>query len=384
VKSADARIRTLNLSANAGTELAKGLELTGRVRYFDYDNQTDRVELPGYVRFDAVWESEARITVPYGWSRRDLGAELAYAIARASHASIAYNRQTWDRTFREIDGSHEDSVKFAADTRRIDRLTLRGSYEHGSRKTDTYDTNAAEASFVEAGISNNQPGLRKFDEADRTFNAGNALAMYALNDKTDFSLGFHARKDDYKKSALGLRYWKLWSLDFEAGYSPRADMNVSFFASHALRRTLQNARQSGAEVSTNPLDDWLAKLSESNDVIGVNFDATFAKRWTAAVGVQWNRADGNSVFFSPPGGTPDVAFGFPEYDDNRFTGASARLDYKLANHASVSGAYWHEDYNADRFSRDGLSDYMPATLLLNANDGDYVANVVAGFLKLHW
>jgi hypothetical protein len=72
--SADASVHTLNLNASVGGDLARNLTVTGRLRYYRYNDQTDPIAFEhGYTRFDAVWEEIPRITVAYDWSKRDLG-----------------------------------------------------------------------------------------------------------------------------------------------------------------------------------------------------------------------------------------------------------------------------------------------------------------------
>jgi hypothetical protein len=44
--------------------------------------------------------------------------------------------------------------------------------------------------------------------------------------------------------------------------------------------------------------------------------------------------------------------------------------------------YRYEDYTFDSFNLNGLRPYLPATILLAANDGDYQADVIGIRLKL--
>jgi hypothetical protein len=80
--------------------------------------------------------------------------------------------------------------------------------------------------------------------------------------------------------------------------------------------------------------------------------------------------------YSPPGGTPDVARGFDNYDDVKLFSLLGRIDYQI-NGATKVGLFgrW-EDYTIDSFVLQGLQNYLPGALLLNPNYGDYRGSIV--------
>jgi hypothetical protein len=376
IRSADLKVDVTEGTAQLGTHFGPAWDLTFRYRYYDYDDKSDRVEFPGYVRYHAVWEPIGRITVPNIFTVQTAGAELGWNVLANTRLGLGYTRESWDRDFREIKTSDEDIFRLTADTRPAMRWNLHGSYEHGDRSIGRYNTNASEESFLEeGGVSTNLPGLRKFDEAARTYNAYRFLAQWLATDAWNVSFGVNGRNEDYDKSEFGLISDDITSYNAEVNYVPNETLNFYLFGQRADRDSFQRARQSGATPSTNPLDTWTADLQEITDTAGLGATAKLAKSFTADL--QWNlsRSNGKADLFSPPGGSPDVATGFDNYEDIRLNALLARLDYQINNHMAAGLSYRWEDYTIDSFILQGLRNYLPGALLLNANNGSYKAKV---------
>jgi MtrB/PioB family decaheme-associated outer membrane protein len=375
-RNADSEADVLNVTAQAGTRFADRFDLTFRYRLYDYDNQSKRIEFPGYVRFHAVWEAIPRITVPFAYKKQDLGAELGWDLARSSRLAFSYNLQSWDRKFREVNSTDEDILRLTFDTHPSPMASLRASYEHGDRSIGRYNPDAQGFSFGEPEALTNQPGLRKFDEAARTYNQYNVLGQLTPGDAWSFSLGATGRKDDYDKSEFGLVSDDVKAYNAELGYSPGDNVNLYLFGERTDRESFQRSRQSGATPSTNPADNWQAKLDEVNDLWGLGMTNKIGPRWSTDLSARWSKADGTADLFSPPGGTPDKATGFDNYQDVKLFSIQARVEYQLDAHAKAGLSYLWEDYNIDTFILQGLANYLPGTLLLNPDYGDYQGNVV--------
>ena len=128
------------------------------------------------------WEDIGRITVPYAYRTHDFGIKLAWDVGQKSQVTVGWHRKKFEREHREITDSDEDAFKVSCDTRQIDKVTLRASYEHGDRSISEYSTEAQELSFTHPEGINNQPGLRKFDEAARKYDTGRVSAQIAASD----------------------------------------------------------------------------------------------------------------------------------------------------------------------------------------------------------
>lgn len=372
VRSADRKINTTALNGDLGTRFGQSLDLTFRYRYYDLANKGSRVELPGYVRYDAVWETIARVTVPYAYTKQNASAELGWDLAKATRLGLSFERESWNRKFREIKDSDENIWKATFDTRPTSWFALRSSYQYGDRSIGNYSRAAgAEASFVEPEDPTNIPGLLKYDEAPRKEHLYNVQAQFFPKDSWTFFLGAVGDDQNFDQSAFGLEKDNTNTYNAELSYAPSDNFNFFLFGSRQDRKVDQAARQSGATPSTNPLDSWFANLDETTDTWGAGLTSQFAKRWTLDLSANYSKSDGKAGLFSPPGGAPDVAVGFSNYDNVKLFSILGRLDYKI-NKSAKAGLFgrW-EDYKIDSFILQGLTNYLPGALLLDPNYGDY-------------
>lgn len=378
-RNADTKVNVLNLAARAGTTFAESFDLTFHYRMYDYDNQSARVEFPGYVRYHAVWEEIGRVTAPYAYTRQDLGAELGWDFARSTRLALAYNLQSWDRELREVDQMDEDILKLTFDTQLFRGFGLRASYEIGDRTIDEYLVEAQEFTFLHPEGVNNQAGLRKYDEAAREFDQFNVQASWFPAEAWNFFFGVTGRNEDYDESELGLLEDEILQYNAEIGYTPGENLNLYLFGHIADRDSLQGARQSGSTPSTNPIDNWFADMNEETDTFGLGFTSKWSA-WTADISARYSNSDGEIDFTAFPGGLP---LGNPpravvdifNYEDIELLALLARFEYRITPNATAGLGYRWEDYTVDSFLFQGLQNYLPGAILLNANQGDYTGNV---------
>lgn len=381
-QSADAEVDLLNFTGSAAARFGKNWQVNFKARYYDYDNKTPRLALPGYVRYHGVWEEIGRITVPFAYTVQNLSGEVGYLFGKDSRLGLSYAVESWDREFREIDSSDEDVIKLTYDTR-LGIVDLRAAYEIGDRSISAYHVEAMEHSFIEHGEPNNLPGLRKYDEAAREYDSFYVQAMMMLGESSDLMLSVNQRNDDYDESEFGLTGDEVMQYNVE--YSVALPDSGSFFVffNRTERTVDQRNRQSGATPSTNPLDDWYSTFEEDNDTFGLGFAKTSGK-WAFDLKGTYNKSDGLADFFSPPGGSPNTAVGFDDYEDIEILSARVSVGYELTESMSVGFDYWYEDYTLESFITRGLTNYLPGALLLNANYGDYTANVLGIRFKMEF
>ena len=375
-RSADRKTDATSFNGDLGTRFGQNVDLTVRYRYYDLDNKSSRLEFPGYVRFDAVWEAIGRVTVPYSYTRQNSSVELGWDLAHATRLAFSFARDSWDRKLREIGNSDENLWKATFDSRPASWFSLRSSYSYGDRSIGHYDVAAAEASFVEAEVPTNLPDLRKFDEAARKQHLYNVQAQLFPSEAWTFFAGVTGNRQKFGESLFGLQKDDMTDYNAELSYAPGDDLNIFLFGSRQNHTVDQAARQSGATPSTNPLDGWTADLTDATDTWGAGLTAKLATRWTLDLSANWSRTDGKANLFSPPGGSPDVAVGFDNYDDTKLFTLLGRLDYKISPTIKTGLFGRWEDYKIDSFVLQGLQNYLPGSLLLNSNYGDYRGSLV--------
>ncbi len=379
-RSADRKVDVLQFGGLLGTTFGANWGLTFHYRYYDYDNGSSRIEFPGYARFHAVWEDIGRVTVPYSYKKQNYGAEIGWDFARSSRLALLYDRESWDREFREVESTDEDIFKLSFDTHPYEKLTLHASYENGDRSIGHYDVEAAEATFVDPAGATNLPALRKFDEAARQTDAFNVLAQWLASDAWNLTFGVNSRNEDYDESLFGLQKDDVFSYNAEVSYSPGEKLNFFLFAQRSDRDVNQKGRQSGSTPSTNPLDDWSIKFNEITDTWGLGLNGNAGPAWVYELQGNWTRSDGEADFTATPGGLP---LGNPprqlidigNYEDIELFSVLGRLGYQITDNATAGLFYRYEDYTIDSFILQGLQNYLPGALLLNANVGDYTGNI---------
>jgi len=382
VRTVDNEVEVLNLTGNAGTKLGDDWKLTFRYRYYDYDTTTPRINWPGYVRMHAVWEAIPRINVPYGYTKQDLGAEVAWDLNDTSNLALSYRLLSWDRDFREVSRSDEDIVELSFNSRPSQKVNVRASYEIGDRSIDGYEPEAQLFSFLDADSINNQPGLRKFSQAAREFDDWDLAVQLFPSDLWNVTFGISGRQEEYPESQFGLISDDILQYNFEVAYTPGEHLGFYLFGHLADRDVLQRARQSGGTLSTDPNADWSAALDETVDTWGLGYNGSEGD-FTWDVTGRWSSSDGEADFETPPAGNPSSATDFDNYEDIELLALKLTVDYNLHSNCEVGFWYLYEDYSADSFILAGVQPYLPGAFLLAENNGDYEANVIGVSLKLN-
>lgn len=373
VSSFDGKITTLTGGLSFASRPFPKLGINARYRVYDMDNESQRVELPGYVRFDAAWVDIPRISVPYeyGTQRGDLA--VTYDLGPVT-VEGGYRHDVTNRTFRETTKTTENALRMAADFRPLAWVAVRTSYESGSRDFDHYDAARAEhASFLNPGPATSLPLLRRYDQAAKDLDRISALVQLTPFDgNLGVTLHLLQATDDYEdESDFGLLKSESRSWTVEADYAPADRWSVYAFYSNELYDTFQRGRQSASTPSTNPLDDWTARIRDGVASLGIGGTYAVTDRADLKLFSRYQNVDGNNDLESPLG-----AFDIASFDDTRLWTSSAELEYRLTDVWRLSVGAWLEDYQARDAQTTGISNYMPGGFFLAPNDADYRGNVV--------
>ncbi|HEV8661197.1 MAG TPA: MtrB/PioB family outer membrane beta-barrel protein [Thermoanaerobaculia bacterium] len=363
-----------------------GLSINARYRRNNRDNNSPRVTLPGYVRFDAVWEDIPRITVPYSvrTNRGELYGSYDFKIVTVE---AGFRNEQIHRTFRETDRTNENVWHVAADFRPMSWAVVRTTYEFGSRDFNEYDFERSEdASFVNPGPPAQLPALRRFDQAAKDINRlVTMLQLTPLGGNASFSVSYLHNLDKYTKSTHGLLRWKNDSFNAEADYTPSDRWSAFGFYSWENFTGFQRGRQSGASPSTNPLDDWTANNSDKANTFGIGGTVgLIPEKLDLHLLGRYQKVNGVADLFSPPGGTPDIAVPIPNVDDTKLWTTSAELTYRFTKTVDLAVGGWIEKYTISDAQSTSLANFVPGSFFLAANDGDYRGNVAYVRATYHW
>lgn len=402
----DGKANVFNLNTTVSSRPVRNLTLTARFRTYDLDNQTARIELPGYARFDGVWEEIPRISVPYGYRSERLDTTVGYDFGRLG-LEAGYRFSAFHRTFREAERTAENALLLAANLRAADGVILRGSYEKAFRDYDDYEYELSEeASFIHApgevavpvnlfafSPEHGGPPAGRFDQAKKEFDRLTALVQVTPIDKVSVSLSYLYARDNYnpdvddRDTLIGLTRARYDTFSADVDFTPVDRVNLYAFYSRENNQNSQRGRQSAATVSLNPLDDWLSEVADKVNSFGGG--ATFnvlPDKLTLNVSGQYQKVDGFNDITVFPGGAPEVsrravggAGDIEDFDDTKLYSVTGEAKYDFHKVWSVAAGVLYQDYKINDANA-AVVNYEPASLFLVGNDGSYRATV--GYVRL--
>lgn len=401
----DGSIKRTSFAAALTSHPTDRLSLHARFRDYSTTNDTTRLSLPGYVRFDAVWESIGRISVPYDYKNRRLDAGADYDLGPVT-LEAGYRYSGFDRSYRETEKTTENAFVAAISVRGGNWALLRGTLDLGSRGYDGLEIERSEdASFLAPGDPTNllavpssanttyasfgcggTPCNIRFDQAAKDFTRyGANLQLTPGGGDATFSVAYLHTKDDYKESRFGLLSADYDTFNAEFDWSRSERMNVYAFYTYEKNLNDQAGRQSGATVSTNPLDNWASSVNDKSNSFGAGAKFTLKpEKWFLDLFGRYQKVDGNNDIT----GGQNLAStrpnkqvqSIPLYDDTKIWTASAELRYQFAKAWTCGLGGWYEEYSVADSSSLENSYYVPGSFFLAANDGDYKGKV--GYVRV--
>lgn len=197
------------------------------------------------------------------WSNTQLiaGASADYRFNKAHLFNAAYERETVDRTNREVDTTWEDKYKVGYVNRSLKNATLRMSYEYDRKRGSGYNsfpyvmfTGAGffDASTIPAGTDlagayvARLANIHKLDVADRDQNILNTRLNFALRPDMDLGVNYQYKNADYPTNDVaGRSSNKQHSLNFDLNYQPSPDKVIYGYYSYQGAKMHQNNVQNG-------------------------------------------------------------------------------------------------------------------------------------------
>jgi MtrB/PioB family decaheme-associated outer membrane protein len=347
--SAQAKANVSSLNLTFFTKVIEKVNFDAGVRYYNFDNKTHELELPGYVRFDQVWEEEPLEVEPYSYTPKKLFANVGVNLIKNTNVKVGYEFSSIARKEGEEDEgkSDENAVKISLDSALADWLSVRLGYRHAKREWSLEDKKITYGGAFK---------FRRYHEANRDRDAFDILFDISPIDKLDVSLSYAFGKDKYPKSDYGLKYSDFYTASIDFDYALSEVVSLFAFYSYENYKSEQAARQSGAVYSTNPLDDWSAKLTDIANTFGGGVNTSLKKdRVFLYLYYTYSKVKGDSDLYSPPGGTPDVAANFSKgLDTTTLHSAKVKLLFKHSEHFATTIGYWYEQYDLEDIVREDM------------------------------
>jgi MtrB/PioB family decaheme-associated outer membrane protein len=392
VTSLDGKFKTLMLNYQISSRPMDKLTLKGKVRFYDFKNETPELFFNSYVNYDASVGTRGRINLPYAYDKTSGGAEAGYEIIPQVNASVGYTRERVNREHREVEASNEDIFSGTLDLRPANWATVRSSYVHSERKTDKYEPDFFEESFPEGeavtNVAMSLDELRRFDVYDRERDRVELTSQLSPIEKLDIGLNVSFSEDDYSADYGLQKLWNLgWGIDLMYTPIPRLTLFGDVGQENGRGEMESRYRPVVSNVGLDSLNnDWSGALREKFENYGFGFSADVWPQkltWGGNYGFSYSQGELLSSF--APGGDPNGnAASFPNvyYKLHRL---GSQLSYRITSQTAVKFEYWYEKYIETDWAIDPMEPFMAIanrSIFLGFRIPDYEAHVMA--LKLSY
>jgi MtrB/PioB family decaheme-associated outer membrane protein len=262
-QSLDGKIRTINQDYAFVTRFVKPVTFRLQYRSEDLDNNSPHLVFPGFSRFgESHWVTSLDYygvpahNRPESYDKHDVKASARFDIAKALSATLEYQFERWNRTFRNVPRSDEHTGRVHLDYTPAPAFALRADYRYSDRRPDTY---LVQPLVFNSDLSVPEPGgpgweilrgvngaplhplnpelslefnqLRKFDIGPRKRHEGVGTADVRLGTAASVSGSFRYVRDDYNEIPAtpapdysnlfyGLLYDETWNGSVELSVTP--------------------------------------------------------------------------------------------------------------------------------------------------------------------
>jgi hypothetical protein len=271
---------------------------------------------------------------------------------------------------------NDHRLKASLDLTPASWLELRASYEYIRRSTAPYLHSQAELAHGET-TSGVLPYLRKFDEAARRTNQGQAIVTVSPNDRLTLSGSAQYGKDDYLLSAAGLQLARRDEYGIDLSYLLTDRLTVYAAYTFEKFRYDMAGRQwvpggisdpyvSETELASN--SNWTAEPRDRYHTVGLGGEAQLVpKLLRVNLSYSYSQSRGR-IGLSSPLGTPAndmnpfVPTPFDNVDNIDFQNLNADLEWTLGKHTSLAAGYVFEKYRIDDYNYSDFT-YTPANMV---------------------
>lgn len=355
-------VQTLAMNYVLTSNPWKNIQLTANYRHYDYnDNTAVRTFTP--VQGD-VGAPSPNDNTPFGFNRKDIEVSGNWYFAKRSSFKVGYEGEWMDRSNRDVAHSMENAVFTAADWSPMRDLLFRVSYRHANRQPDRYQDDTvtdpitgAEVTCTDTDVqfTADQRCLRRFDEAARLQDSGDAMVQYNVNDRftitgfagtlqnnynlkggtnsptaLNFLTGAAATTNPYY--LYGVLKDLSWNYGFDLDYSLSSQLTV--FAEYSYQfynyRMVSRNRTpppagltiltcSGCDTANN---DWQSTQREPVNIYSAGIDYYPTKKMS--ISTYYSLSAGNAYVNSRFLGDPTITTGANQF---LLTGTNAAVNY---------------------------------------------------------
>ena len=378
-RSTDAKSNSYSQDYRLTSRLTNAVSGTLRFRGYQYDNKTPVHEFSGQAIADQSWAVEEVSNSPFSNRQNVWGADADLDLIRGVGLSGTYEYRQRRRTLRESNSDNENFGQLRARLSPVPDVELVASGSYGNRKLTEFDSTAY---LTDTGAQEEQPGLRRFDIANRKQSTADAALTWSPGDRLDLMLQYAFLQNRYPDSRLGLQKERNDQVTAEATVHMSDRMEVSGGYGFGKLKTNQASRQSGATVSLSDTSTWTAELEDQSVFAFAHSEWRPAAKLTFSGDYVFSHAKGEfhlANHFRP------TAQNLPDTHFDRHT-VSVEARYKLLDNTDIGARYGYDDFEINDFSSQGIpllgltagaTGFTTSGLFLGNNTQGYRAHAVA-------
>jgi MtrB/PioB family decaheme-associated outer membrane protein len=403
--------QTLAMNYTISTSTWKNLVFKTNYRQYDYnDNTPIRTFTP--VQGDAAAPGAGTTNTPYAFNRKDLEIDAVWFFAKKSSLKAGYDGQWMDRTDRDVSHSLDNSFFVSGDWAPIHDLLVRLSYRHSNRTPDSYQDDQASnpttgadvacTNTTDTSFTGDQRCHRRFDEAARQQNRGDALLQYSPSDKLTLSAFGGTLQNNYNRAGgvnsptplnflagaaattnpyylYGLLKDISYNYGFDVDYalSPQVSFYAEYSREHYYTRMITRYRTptNGAQTiltctgCDTPNNDWQSTTRDPVDVYSVGVDLYLSKKiyFTSYYSLSAGKGNVDSHYLGDPTITAganaflltgtNAATPYPENVD-RSHEVGVIFKYKLTEKLTPKLEYRYQQWDNKDYQTTVMTPYM--------------------------
>lgn len=398
----DGEIHTLNANLVATARPVPKLNLKARYRAYHYDDETDSLRFPQWVRNDDAARTDAVRSVRNDYTRHDAELSGSYRWTSSLKTAFGYEVEAWHRSDdRQVEDLREHGPVFDVDWRIHSRATLRAKYAFKDREGDGYDPLAffaakldpADFAALQASGVSELPSLRKFDQADRQVHRISLIGHFIPSDRTDLTIDAGWKDIDYGDSDFGLTAQRSWHVGVDGFYQVHSRVGLGLWYSFEEILYDQTSRWRPRTfvppitLADDARNNWTSENESRFHSLGSALTITaIPNRLDLELGYQLHLGREETRGRAAPGfvGTGGVgvgsdggaAFGVPAADETLhvLTGSAS---LRVSDRLKLRAQYRFEDFEVEDFRTDDLGPFRGGNdIYLGDSIDDYRAHIL--------
>lgn len=380
------------------------LSVTGKYRYYYYDNKTDKIQFDGYAGLaDSQWEDIAVKSRTPGYRRQNADLEFDYDISKMFQARAGYGYERFNRQERNVEATNEHKVGAGVTVKPAKWAKLLLDYQWASRRGISYTPTATTI----PAINIEDPTARMWDQSNRTRHKADTRMTVSPMANLDFCTNGSFVYDSYDTHRLGLR--SSWGVVAGADitYSPFEFMTLAAnYSFENFRHRINQGSKTSFAAGTTTNDENFSdsnlfdtRLVDRTHNFGVSANGRIIpEKLEFVTSYNYSRGIGKVNTWNPnqrtPSTTPtsiDSSLALP-FDTNKCVTQEVRAEliYHFMKHFALNVRYLYENFNIDDYAWKNLGNQVgtinsPGTatvgidttrvLLLNNQYSDHEAHV---------